>query len=65
MISYRSTECLNLTVAAYFCISGPGTYKPKAGSREQGGLMVTKDRRFKDLKSEIPGPGTYEVTYLV
>lgn len=23
--------------------------------------MVTKDKRFKDLKSEGPGPGSYEV----
>ena len=23
--------------------------------------MVTKDKRFKDLKSEGPGPGAYEV----
>lgn len=27
-----------------------------------GNTMITKDIRFKPLKSEIPGPGTYEVT---
>jgi len=26
--------------------------------------MVTKDKRFRDLKSEGPGPGAYEVCRL-
>ena len=28
---------------------------------QQGGLMVTKDTRFKQQKNEVPGPGNYEV----
>ena len=40
---------------------GPGAYESKEGLTRKGGLMVTKDKRFRDLKSEGPGPGSYEV----
>ncbi|KAK3801535.1 hypothetical protein RRG08_066725 [Elysia crispata] len=41
--------------------SGPGAY----GSQRQtakGGLMITKDKRFKQDMDDFPGPGTYEVS---
>ena len=41
--------------------SGPGTYDAKFPRDKKGNLMISKDRRFKDIKSDVPGPGTYEV----
>lgn len=46
-------------------LPGPGAYESKEGLARKGGLMVTKDKRFKDLKSEGPGPGSYEFSPLV
>uniref|UniRef100_A0A8W8IEC1 Sperm-tail PG-rich repeat-containing protein 2 n=1 Tax=Magallana gigas TaxID=29159 RepID=A0A8W8IEC1_MAGGI len=46
-------------------LPGPGAYDSKEGLARKGGLMVTKDKRFKDLKSEGPGPGSYEFSPLV
>ena len=40
---------------------GPGEYDIPSTQTQQGGLMVTKDIRFKPQKSDVPGPGNYEV----
>jgi hypothetical protein len=40
---------------------GPGEYDMPSTQTRQGGLMVTKDIRFRPQKSEVPGPGNYEV----
>lgn len=44
-------------------VSGPGQYdlKEAAGG---GGLMTTRQDRFRPIKSETPGPGSYEVGYM-
>lgn len=39
---------------------GPGQYELKDGST-RGGLMTTRQQRFKQIKNENPGPGSYEV----
>ena len=43
-------------------IAGPGAYEPKTKDR-RGNMMITKDKRFHAQKSEMPGPGAYEVSY--
>lgn len=48
-------------LSLYFCPIGPGTYNPDGKEDPKTGLMVTRDRRFKDKKNENPGPGAYEV----
>ena len=40
---------------------GPGMYNPKLKSKI-GNRMVVKDKRFKPIKAEVPGPGAYEVS---
>lgn len=44
---------------------GPGAYDHKEGINRKGGLMVTKDKRFKEMKADGPGPGAYEFSPLV
>ncbi|XP_033644148.1 sperm-tail PG-rich repeat-containing protein 2-like [Asterias rubens] len=44
---------------------GPGTYNPDGKEDPKTGLMVTRDRRFKDKKNENPGPGAYELSPLL
>ncbi|XP_060071490.1 sperm-tail PG-rich repeat-containing protein 2-like [Ylistrum balloti] len=44
---------------------GPGAYQHQEGINKKGGLMVTKDKRFKEIKAEGPGPGSYEFSPLV
>ena len=39
---------------------GPGQYDIKE-EEAQGGLMTTRQQRFISIKSETPGPGSYEV----
>lgn len=39
---------------------GPGQYDIKEGGA-RGGLMTTRQQRFISVKSETPGPGSYEV----
>ncbi|XP_046845366.1 sperm-tail PG-rich repeat-containing protein 2-like [Xenia sp. Carnegie-2017] len=41
---------------------GPGKYDVPTTQTKQGGLMVTKDTRFKFKKSEVPGPGKYQLS---
>ena len=41
-------------------VSGPGTYE-SLGVNRRGNMMTTKDNRFRDKKSDNPGPGAYEV----
>ncbi|GFO23626.1 sperm-tail PG-rich repeat-containing protein 2-like [Plakobranchus ocellatus] len=41
---------------------GPGAYESPYHTGK-GGLMVTRDRRFRQDMEEFPGPGTYEVSY--
>ncbi|XP_074648562.1 sperm-tail PG-rich repeat-containing protein 2-like [Tubulanus polymorphus] len=45
-------------------IPGPGAYEIKK-DKSKGGLMVTKDKRFRNKKSDIPGPGSYEFSPLI
>ncbi|KAK3699095.1 hypothetical protein QZH41_008892, partial [Actinostola sp. cb2023] len=40
---------------------GPGHYEVP-GRGAVGGLMVTRDSRFKNQKNEVPGPGAYELS---
>lgn len=42
---------------------GPGQYELKDGST-RGGLMTTRQQRFKQIKDENPGPGSYELSPL-
>ncbi|PIK59902.1 putative sperm-tail PG-rich repeat-containing protein 2 [Apostichopus japonicus] len=44
---------------------GPGTYNPPSKTEVKLGLMVTRDTRFKTLKNEDPGPGSYELSPLL
>lgn len=44
---------------------GPGAYNTRDTISKKGGLMVTKDKRFRDQKSEGPGPGAYEFSPIV
>lgn len=44
-------------------VSGPGQYDLKEESG-RGGLMTTRQGRFRPIKSETPGPGSYEVGYM-
>ncbi|XP_013412184.1 sperm-tail PG-rich repeat-containing protein 2 [Lingula anatina] len=45
---------------------GPGTYEFGSQLARKGGLMVTKDKRFrKEIKNEVPGPGAYEFSPLI
>ena len=39
---------------------GPGQYELKDDSA-RGGLMTTREQRFKSSRNENPGPGSYEV----
>ncbi len=50
-----------LNVGSLCCPIGPGTYNPDGKEDPKTGLMVTRDRRFKDKRNENPGPGAYEV----
>lgn len=43
---------------------GPGTYEPRLKDKK-GNMVVTKDQRFKSIKSDMPGPGAYEFSPLV
>jgi len=43
------------------CFLGPGAYQHRDAMSKKGGLMIMKDKRFKELKSDGPGPGSYEV----
>ena len=40
---------------------GPGKYESKT-TTAPGGTIVSKDTRFRQMKSEVPGPGAYEVS---
>ena len=44
-------------------VSGPGQYDFKEAAG-RGGLMTTRQDRFRPIKSETPGPGSYEVGYM-
>ncbi|XP_048761282.2 sperm-tail PG-rich repeat-containing protein 2-like [Ostrea edulis] len=44
---------------------GPGAYESKEGVTKKGGLIVTKEKRFKEIKSEGPAPGSYEFSPLI
>ena len=46
-----------------FFVSGPGQYDFKEAAG-RGGLMTTRQDRFRPIKSETPGPGSYEVGYM-
>jgi len=41
--------------------AGPGHYDIKKPDIP-GGNLVTKESRFKQSLSDVPGPGTYQVT---
>lgn len=42
---------------------GPGQYELKDGSA-RGGLITTREQRFKSSRNENPGPGSYELSPL-
>ncbi|KAK7112355.1 sperm-tail PG-rich repeat-containing protein 2-like [Littorina saxatilis] len=44
---------------------GPGTYEAKATLHDKGGLMVTRDKRFRYTVEDKPGPAAYELSPLV
>ncbi|XP_038060256.1 sperm-tail PG-rich repeat-containing protein 2-like [Patiria miniata] len=44
---------------------GPGTYNPSPKEEPKNGLMVTRDKRFKEKRNEYPGPGAYELSPLL
>ncbi|XP_012937839.1 sperm-tail PG-rich repeat-containing protein 2 [Aplysia californica] len=45
---------------------GPGTYDtPREALGPKGGLMVTRDKRFRHEKEDFPGPGAYELSPLI
>ena len=44
-------------------VSGPGQYDFKEAAG-RGGLMTTRQDRFRPIKNETPGPGSYEVGYM-
>ncbi|KAL8580946.1 hypothetical protein ACOMHN_017513 [Nucella lapillus] len=45
---------------------GPGAYDSRATLEAKGGLMVTRDKRFRQgVNEETPGPGAYEFSPLV
>lgn len=44
---------------------GPGAYEQKQTLVEKGGLMVTRDKRFRYEIEDKPGPGSYEFSPLV
>ena len=44
-------------------VSGPGQYDFKEAAG-RGGLMTTRQDRFRPIKSETPGPGSYGVGYM-
>ena len=46
----------------YFLSIGPGSYDVKAPD-VPGGNLVTKESRFKQSVSDVPGPGTYQVIF--
>lgn len=48
---------------SFFHYLGPGAYNTKDTITKRGGLMVTKDKRFKELKEDGPGPAAYEVCF--
>ena len=43
---------------------GPGKYDLQTNGVVQGGSLLRKESRFKDQKSDVPGPGAYEVRLL-
>eukprot|EP00794_Sanderia_malayensis_P012955 gene12955-14285_t len=43
---------------------GPGKYDLKVSSAP-GGMLVSKEGRFKPLKNDLPGPGAYELSPVV
>ena len=47
---------------------GPGQYETQlhnaTGFDTRGGLMVTRDQRFKEVGKDIPGPGAYKLSPL-
>ena len=45
--------------------TGPGTYQHGTTLTKKGGLMITKDRRFRGTDNENPGPGSYEVSIYI
>jgi len=58
----NKTECYVLFMWCHYCVSGPGTYNPLVRDKH-GNMIVTKDKRFREsLKSDVPGPGAYEVS---
>lgn len=61
-------ENLEVNLLTYYLfiilfLSGPGQYELKEGA-VRGGLMTTRQDRFRPIKSETPGPGSYEVGYM-
>ena len=47
---------------SFFKLLGPGHYTIK-NPELPGGNLVTKEERFKSIKDNVPGPGTYQVSF--
>ena len=43
---------------------GPGAYNP-AKRDKHGNMLTGKDQRFHDRKTDVPGPGAYEVSFKI
>lgn len=58
----RSDILNQFNLCLLICLfSGPGAYNP-ARRDKHGNMMATKDQRFREGKSDVPGPGAYEVS---
>ncbi|RUS85400.1 hypothetical protein EGW08_006843 [Elysia chlorotica] len=44
---------------------GPGAYDSHGRQPSKGGLMITRDKRFRQDVEDFPGPGTYELSPLI
>ena len=42
-------------------VPGPGTYDQELSSSRLGKVTFSKDTRLKGVKSEVPGPGQYDL----
>ncbi|XP_063314683.1 sperm-tail PG-rich repeat-containing protein 2 [Pelobates fuscus] len=60
--SFLSSTPRALTLKNDCNVPGPGAYSPVIKTTPQGLLSLSKEERFKDVKEDTPGPGTYELS---
>uniref|UniRef100_A0A8C5MK18 Sperm tail PG-rich repeat containing 2 n=1 Tax=Leptobrachium leishanense TaxID=445787 RepID=A0A8C5MK18_9ANUR len=58
--SFLSSSPRGLAMKSDFKVPGPGAYNPVI-STSQSLFSLSKEERFKELKENTPGPGTYKV----